>query len=134
MIWQVGTNAVLRTDKEYDLTEVAAAISYGLDRLRKESIDVLLIGLQYVTAMLLDKKADDSDRMVSLSAKATEMAGVNLFRPWALMRHWHVHNRISFDRMLAPTDVDKFRQSDCSTLRLSTALRDTIVKSLPPQA
>jgi hypothetical protein len=132
VIWQVGTNAVFRTDKKYDLHEVAAAISYGVDRLRRDSIDVLLIDPQYVTAMLLDKKADNSDRMVSLIAKAAEKAKVNLFRRWALMRHWHVHNGISFERMLDPTDGDKLHQSDCSTLRLSTALRDSIVKALPP--
>ncbi len=97
-------------------------------------MDVVLIDLQYVTAMLFDKKADDSDRMVSLIATAAEKAEVNLFRRWALMRHWHVHNGISFERMLDRTDGDKLHQSDCSTLRFSAALCDAIVKALPPQA
>ena len=135
VIWQVGTNAVFRKEeKKYDLDKVAAAISDGLARLHGEPTDVLLIDPQYVTAMLLDKKADDSERMVSLIAATAHTAGVNVFRRWALMRHWHVHNSISFERMLDWTDNDKLHQSDCSTLRLSIALRDAIVGALPPLA
>jgi hypothetical protein len=133
VIWQVGTNAVFRKEEnKYDLDKVAAAISEGLVQLRSQPTDVLLIDPQYVTAMLLDKKADDSDRMVSLIAAAAEKAGVDVIRRWALMRHWHVHNSISFERMLDPTDDAKLHQSDCSTLRFSVALRDAIAKALPP--
>jgi hypothetical protein len=132
VIWQVGTNAVFRKEEnKYDLDEVATAIAKGLDQLRRQPMDVVLIDPQYVTAMLFDKRADDSDRMVSLIATAAEKAGVNLFRRWALMRHWHVHNGISFERMLDRTDGDKLHQSDCSTLRFSVALCDAIVKALP---
>jgi hypothetical protein len=135
VIWQVGTNAVFRKDENnYDLDKVAAAISVGLARLRNEPMDVVLIDPQYVTAMLLDKKADLSERMVSLMAAAAEKAGVDVFRRWALMRHWHVHNGISFERMLDPTDHEKLHQGDASTLRFSIALREAIVKALPPLA
>jgi lysophospholipase L1-like esterase len=135
VIWQVGTNAVFRRDeKKYDLAEVAAKISEGLARLRSQPMDVLLIDPQYVTAMLLDNKADDSGRMVSLIAAAAEKAGVNVFRRWGLMRHWHIQNGISFERMLDPTDPDKLHQSNRSTLRFSVALRDAIAKALSPLA
>jgi len=135
VIWQVGTNAVFRKEeKQYDLDKVAGSISEGLTRLSGRPMDVLLIDPQYVTAMLFDNKADDSDRMVSLIAAAAKKAEVNVFRRWALMRHWHVHNSISFERMLDPTDGDKLHQSDSSTFRFSVALRDAIVKALPPLA
>src|SRR5882724_4352951 len=65
VIWQVGTNAVFHKER-YDLDEVAAAIAAGLARLRGQPIDVLLMDPQYVTAMLLDDKAELSTRMVSL--------------------------------------------------------------------
>jgi hypothetical protein len=95
-------------------------------------MDVVLIDPQYVTAMLRDDKAEDSERMVSLIAAAAAKAKVNLFRRWALMRHWHVHNNISFEQMLDPTDQpDKLHHSDWSTLRFSVALRDAIAKALP---
>src|SRR5882724_12180256 len=109
VIWQVGTNAVFHS---YDLDGVAAKIAEGLARLRGQPMDVLLMDPQYVTAMLLDDKAEDSERMVSLISAAAEKANVNLFRRWALMRHWHVHNNIGFDRLLDPTDdQQKLHQS-----------------------
>jgi hypothetical protein len=83
---------------------------------------------QYVTAMLLDDKADASDRMVSLIAGAADKAGVSVFRRWALM-HWHVQNNISFERMLDPTDPDKLHQNDWSTQRLAIALCEAISKA-----
>jgi hypothetical protein len=135
VIWQVGTNAVFhKQDKKYDLDKVAAAISAGLAVLRDHPMDVLLIDPQYVTAMLLDGKADDSARMVSLISAVAEKAEVDVFRRWALMRHWHVHNNISFEQMLDPTDPDKLHQSDWSTLRVSVALRDAIAGVLRPLA
>jgi hypothetical protein len=133
VIWQVGTNAVFHKEK-YDIDKVAAAIGAGLARLRGHPMDVLLIDPQYVTAMLLDDKAELSARMVSLISSEAEKAGVSVFRRWALMRHWHVHNNVSFERMLDPTDQDKLHQSDWSTLRISRALCDTITKALPPIA
>jgi hypothetical protein len=46
----------------------------------------------------LDDKAHASERMVSLIAAAAAKAKVSVFRRWALMRHWHVQNNISFER------------------------------------
>ena len=133
VIWQVGTNAVFHKEK-YDIDKVAAAIGAGLARLRGHPMDVLLIDPQYVTAMLLDDKAELSARMVSLISSEAEKAGVRVFRRWALMRHWHVHNNVSFERMLDPTDQDKLHQSDWSTFLISRALCDSITKALPPIA
>jgi hypothetical protein len=133
LIWQVGTNAVFHREK-YDLDKVAAAIGAGLARLRDHPMDVLLIDPQYVTAMLLDDKAEFSARMVSLISAEAEKAVVSVFRRWALMRHWHVHDNVSFERVLDPTDQDKLHQSDWSTLRISRALCDAITKALPPIA
>ena len=131
VIWQVGTNAVFhKKDKPYDLNEVAAKIAAGLERLRGQPMDVVLMDPQYVTAMLLDERAEDSERMVSLISVAAQKANVNLFRRWALMRHWHVHNNVSFEQMLDPTDDQaKLHQSDWSTLRISKALCDATTKA-----
>ena len=126
VIWQVGTNAVFQNR---DIDKVAAKIAEGLARLREHPLDVVMMDPQYVTAMLVDDKADASDRMVSLIAGAADKAGVSVFRRWALMRHWHVQNNISFERMLDPTDPDKLHQSDWSTQRVSVALCEAISKA-----
>jgi hypothetical protein len=129
VIWQVGTNAVFRKkEKHYVLEEVAKKIDAGLERLRGR--DVVLIDPQYVTAMLLDDRAEDSEHMVELISASAEREHINVFHRWALMRHWHVHNNISLERMLDPTDGDKLHQSDASTLRFARGLCDTILKAV----
>jgi len=134
VIWQVGTNAVFHKEK-YDLGDVAAKIADGLERLRGKQMDVVLIDPQYTPAMLLDDRAEMAERMVSLISAAAGKAKVNLFRRWALMRHWHVHNNVAFDRMFDPTDLpDRLHQSDWSTLGVSKALRDAITRAPPVPA
>lgn len=127
VIWQVGTNAVFHN---YDLDGVAAKIAEGLVRLRNKAMDVVLMDPQYVTAMLLDDKADASERMVALIAAAAERAKVSVFRRWALMRHWHVQNNVSLERMIDPTDSEaKLHQSDWSTQRMSGVLCEAIASA-----
>jgi hypothetical protein len=135
VIWQVGTNAVFhKKDKPYDLDDVAEKIATGLERLGGQPMDVLLIDPQYATAMLMGDKVEDSERMVALIAAAAEKANVNLFRRWALMQHWYEHDNIGVEQMLDTTDPDKLHQNDWSTLRVSQALRDAIVKASPVAA
>lgn len=130
VIWQVGTNAVFHKEK-YNVDYVAAKIAVGVEQLRAraDEMDVLLIDPQYVPAMLFDDKAELSERIVSLIAAVAARAGVNVFRRWALMRHWHVQNNVGFDRMLDPTDPDRLHQSDGSMLRMSRGLTDAIRKA-----
>jgi hypothetical protein len=131
VIWQVGTNAVFHN---YDIRDVAAKIGTGLEMLRSRQTDVLLIDPQYVTAMLGDDKADASDLMVSLIADAARTAKVNLFRRWALMRHWHVHNDVALSQVLDPTDPDKLHQNDWSTMLIAKALCTGITKAITAMA
>jgi hypothetical protein len=133
VIWQVGTNAVFHNDK-YDVDEVAAKIEEGLTRLRGRGFDVVLIDPQYVTKMLGDDRAELSDRMVRLIRTAAERASVNLFQRWALMRHWHVQNNLSFEQLLDPTDPDKLHQSDWSTMQVSLGLCSAITKAAAPKS
>jgi hypothetical protein len=129
VIWQVGTNAVFQRGK-YVLANVAAKIAEGLERLSLEPMDVVLIDPQYTPAMLLDDTADASGRMVALISEVAEKAKVNLFRRWALMRHWHVRNNVGLDQLFDPTDAnDQLHQSDWSTFRVSKALCDAITSA-----
>ena len=126
VIWQVGTNAIFHNQ---NIDEVAANIGAGLAQLARHNLDVMLIDPQYVKAMLLDDKADLSERMVSLIATVADDAKVNVFRRWALMRHWHVHNNVALNQMIDPTDPDKLHQSDWSMLQFSKALFDSLARA-----
>ena len=131
LIWQVGTNAVFHN---YKLDEVAESIAEGLRRLSEKRMDMLLIDPQYTPAMLFDDKAEASERMVSLISAAADEANVNLFRRWALMRHWHIHDNVSLNRFFDPTDPDKLHQSNWSTLQVAKALSAAITRAPPAGA
>lgn len=129
VIWQVGTNAVFR--KTHQITETANYINMGLEKLAGKDFDIMLMDPQYVTAMLRDDSADESEQMVSLIAAAAEKAQVNLFRRWALMRHWHIHDNVALSDMIDPADdKDQLHQNDWSTMLISQALVNAITRKV----
>jgi hypothetical protein len=125
VLWQIGTNAVFHKD-QYKFDDVVDAITEGVRQLlqpRDHPLDVVLIDPQYVTAMLRDDNAELSEKIVLAIREIADAAKVNVFQRWALMRHWHVQNGVSFDQLLDPTDrPDMLHQSDWSTLQVSQAL------------
>lgn len=135
VLWQVGTNAVFHKD-QYKFEDVVDAITEGVDQLlqsRERPMDIVLVDPQYVTAMLRDDKAELSERMALAIRGIAKAAKVNVFQRWALMRHWHVQNGVSFDQLLDPTDrPDMLHQSDWSTLQVSKALCQAIADAVPP--
>jgi hypothetical protein len=129
VIWQVGTNAVFR--KTHKIAETADYINRGLEKLAGKDFDVVLLDPQYVTAMLRDESADESEQVVSLIAAAAKKAEVNLFRRWALMRHWHVYDNIALPDMIDPDDKDdQLHQNDWSTMLISKALFTAISRKV----
>jgi lysophospholipase L1-like esterase len=129
VIWQVGTNAVWKGDS---LSNTVEAIKAGLELLQDEGMDIVMMDPQYVPAILTDDKIEAANRMVSLIADAADDAKtpVNVFQRFALMREWHRAERISFDRMVNPTDADRLHHSDWSAQRVGQALCDVIVDAV----
>lgn len=127
LIWQVGTNAIFHGTP--DPVEVAAAIAKGLKRLKDLPMDIVLMDLQYTPAVLFDDKVDAAMRMVSLIAAAAEDARINVFRRFALMRHWTVYDHINLDQMIDLTDPDRLHQSDWSTGCVTKALCGAILQA-----
>jgi acyl-CoA thioesterase I len=82
VIWQVGTNAVLRRD---DLSADGDSMRSGVAMLKDAGIDVLLMDLQYAPRVL-DRSSFGV--MEDLIADTANDAHVGLFRRFALMRYW----------------------------------------------
>jgi acyl-CoA thioesterase I len=78
VIWQVGTNAIYRK-VDYNLDDVAKAIAAGLDWLADLPIDVVLMDLQYTTALVGPDKLTFANQMETLISAAAEHAKVNVF-------------------------------------------------------
>jgi hypothetical protein len=144
VIWQVGTNAVFH-EGVYNPDDVEAAIRAGLDWLKPLPIDVVLMDLQYTTAVIVDdqcklakgavKQGDklrQAEDMVARIARAAGNAQVNVFRRFALMQRWCVLGGIPIDELIDPTDGSRLHMSEWATHCVSEALYGAIAAAARP--
>ena len=121
VIWQLGTNAILRDngiDPEQPL------ILEGLKRLAAMNADIVLLDPQYAPKVLKDP---DAMPMVDLISEIAHQKHVNLFRRFALMRYWHETRGLPFDVFLSP---DHFHMNDwsyaCTARYLGAAIAEAV--------
>jgi acyl-CoA thioesterase I len=133
VIWQVGTNAVFH-DEVYSPDAVGAAIAAGLDWLAGLPMDVVLMDLQYTTAIVKPEKIKRAQDILSRIETAAASARVNLFRRFALMQRWCVQGGIPIDELIDPTDGDRLHMSDWATNCMTQALYGAIVDAPRPAA
>ena len=82
VIWQVGTNAVLRRD---DLAAGRNLIERGVAQLKASGSDVVLMDLQYAPRVVARPAYVEMERLI---AEVAERTGVGLFRRFEIMQHW----------------------------------------------
>ena len=86
VIWQVGTNAVLRRD---DLSADEQLIGRGVALLKESGIDLVLMDLQYAPRVLARPAAAEMEQLI---AQLAHHAHVGLFRRFEIMQEWdHTH-------------------------------------------
>ena len=85
VIWQVGTNAVLRRD---DIAVDERLIEHGVGIVKGRGIDLVLMDLQYAPRVLARRSYG---RMEAAIAEIAERSRVGLFRRFALMEFWAKH-------------------------------------------
>jgi acyl-CoA thioesterase-1 len=126
VIWQVGTNAVFRNE-QYNFDDVAGLIATGLDWLAALPIDVVLMDIQYTTAIV--QKIKLAEDMVSRISAAAENAHVNVFRRFGLMQRWCLQGGIPIEELIDPTDGDHLHMSDWATNCVTQALFGAIANA-----
>jgi acyl-CoA thioesterase-1 len=99
VIWQVGTNAVLRND---DLDRDLAVVRDGVRRLKAAGIDVILMDMQYAPRVLEHAAYAVVETGISTIAK---QEGVPVFRRFEIMRHWLQAKQLDFTTMLSPDQL-----------------------------
>jgi lysophospholipase L1-like esterase len=99
VLWQVGTNSVLR-DKP--LGPHSPLILDGIRRLKSAGADVVLIDPQYVPRVIAKP---DAEGMVRLIATTAKQADVDLIQRFAMMRWWHDHEHMNFNEFASPDDL-----------------------------
>jgi acyl-CoA thioesterase-1 len=99
VIWQMGTNSVLR-DRPFD--PKATVLHEGLARLKAVHTDVILLDPQFAPKFIA--KPDAEEVVAQIAAIAKEQS-VDLFHRFALMRRWHQTDHLPFDAFVSPDGV-----------------------------
>jgi lysophospholipase L1-like esterase len=120
VIWQVGTNAVLRRD---DLSRDEQLIARGVGLLKQEGIDVVLMDLQYAPRVLARPASAEMERLIAAIARQTH---VGLFHRFEIMEEW------DRTRQLAPAEMigaDGLHMTDVSYGCLANQLAEALVSN-----
>jgi len=105
VLWQVGTNSVLR-DRPLDAHEVE--LYDGIERLKAADADIVLIDPQFAPAVNAKSETADMVEQIALAAKTEN---VDLFRRFAVMRNWYEVEHLAFTDFVSP---DQLHMNDWS--------------------
>jgi acyl-CoA thioesterase I len=117
VIWQVGTNAVLRRD---DLGADQRLINRGVLLLKEEGIDVVLMDLQYAPRVLARPAWGEMERIIEGIAHRTH---VGLFRRFEIMQEWDHSQQLAPAAMIGP---DGLHMTDASYGCLASQLAESL--------
>jgi acyl-CoA thioesterase I len=120
VLWQVGTNAVLRDNP---LGPVDHLVHEGIKRIKAIGADVVLIDPQFAPKVTAKP---DAEEMVNLISAAAKRDSVDLFPRFALMRVWHDRDAIPFEASLSP---DLLHMNDWSYDCLAKLLSATMAEA-----
>jgi lysophospholipase L1-like esterase len=122
VIWQVGTNAVLRN---LDPAETAQMVEDGVARIQAAGADIVLVDPQYSPAV--NAKAESASRMVQLLSKVATLKHVGFFPRFEVMREWHENQSLPFDSFVI---ADGLHMNDWGYACFAQLLGDDIIKSV----
>jgi lysophospholipase L1-like esterase len=122
VIWQVGTNAVLRN---LDPAATGKLVEDGIAIIQAAGADVVLVDPQYSPAV--NAKGEGAGRMVSLLNKVAHLRHVGIFPRFEVMREWHNGRSLPFDTFVTS---DGLHMNDWGYACFAQLLGDDIIKSV----
>ncbi len=122
VIWQVGTNAVLRN---LDPTDTAKMVEEGVKRIQDAGADLVLVDPQYSPAV--NAKGENAGKMVRLLGRVAELRHVGVFPRFEVMRDWHERQAIPIDDFVIS---DGLHMNDWGYACFAQLLGDDIIKSV----
>jgi len=129
VLWQVGTNSVLRDNP---LQAHSSQLRQGLEELKAAGVDVVLIDPQYAPKVLAKSATPAMVEQIALAAKEEN---VDLFRRFAVMRDWHEIQHLGFDVFVAP---DALHMNDwgyaCWAKLIGTAIAEAATRPIASAA
>jgi acyl-CoA thioesterase I len=125
VLWQIGTNSVLR---DHPLGFHNVELREGIKELKDSGTDVVLIDPQFAPAVLAKSETPGMVEQIALAAKEEN---VDLFRRFAVMRDWHDVQHLSFDAFVSP---DRLHMNDwsyaCVAKLLGTAIAEAATRPI----
>ena len=122
VIWQVGTNAVLRN---LDPVETAKMVSDGVARIQEADADLVLVDPQYSPRVI--EHAEGASQMVRLLGRVAHLRHVGIFPRFEVMRQWHDQQDLPVDTF---TIADGLHMNDWGYACFAQLLGDDIIKSV----
>jgi acyl-CoA thioesterase-1 len=123
VLWQVGTNAVLRDNP---LGPIDRLVRNGIARIKALGADVMLIDPQFAPKVIAKADAEDMVNLISAEAK---QENIDLFPRFAIMREWRDRDGIPFEAFLSP---DLLHMNDwsyaCIAKLLSTSISEAATR------
>jgi lysophospholipase L1-like esterase len=122
VIWQVGTNAVLRN---LDPAETAKMVEEGVASIQAAGADLVLVDPQY--SPKVNERAESAGQIVKLLGKVAELRHVGIFPRFEVMREWHEKQAIPIDSFVI---ADGLHMNDWGYACFAQLLGDDIIKSV----
>ena len=122
VIWQVGTNAVLRN---LDPSDTAKLVEEGVARMQASGSDVVLVDPQY--SPRVTERAESANRMVRLLGRVATLRHVGIFPRFKVMREWHEEQAIPINDFVI---ADGLHMNDWGYACFAQLLGDDIIKSV----
>jgi lysophospholipase L1-like esterase len=122
VIWQVGTNAVLRN---LDPDETAKMVEDGVSHIQVAGSDVVLVDPQY--SPRVNERPENASKMVKLLGRVAELRHVGIFPRFEVMRDWHERQSIPIDNFVIS---DGLHMNDWGYACFAQLLGDDIIKSV----
>jgi lysophospholipase L1-like esterase len=122
VIWQVGTNAVLRG---FDPAETEKQVEEGIARIQAAGSDVVLVDPQY--SPRVTEHPESASRIVRLLGRVAHLRHVGVFPRFEVMRDWHEQQSLPIDSFVI---ADGLHMNDWGYACFAQLLGDDIIKSV----
>ena len=122
VIWQVGTNAVLR---DLDPAETQKLVEDGVARIQGSGSVVVLVDPQYSPRVY--ERAESANKMVRMLNRVASVRHVGIFPRFQVMREWHENQSLPVDSFVIS---DGLHMNDWGYACFAQLLGDDIIKSV----
>jgi lysophospholipase L1-like esterase len=122
VIWQLGTNAVLRG---FDPAVTESQIEEGIARIQAAGSDVVLVDPQY--SPRVNERAENAGRMVNLLHRVARLRHIGIFPRFEVMRDWHEKQELPVETFV---NADGLHMNDWGYACFAQLLGDDIIRSV----